>query len=87
MQIVIGNGLEKPDSHFIELWNYLERNTPDTNRIIVLNRTKKIIPEWNKYNNNTIFCIGIGEVIDEETAQASKNDIMAVVNHITSKYE
>ena len=87
MQIVVGNGLEKPDSHFIELWNYLERNTPDTNRIIVLNRTKKIIPEWNKYNNNTIFSIGMGEVIDEETAQASKNDIMAVVDYITSKYE
>ena len=45
MQIVVGNGLEKPDSHFIELWNYLERNTPDTNRIIVLNRTKEIVPE------------------------------------------
>ena len=87
MQIVVGNGLEKPDSHFIELWNYLEKNTPDTNRIIVLNRTKEIIPEWNKYNNNAIFCIGIGEVIDEETAQASKSDIMAVVDYITNKYE
>ena len=39
------------------------------------------------YNSNTIFCIGMGEVIDEETAQASKNDIMAVVGYITSKYE
>ena len=29
----------------------------------------------------------MGEVIDEETAQASKNDIMAVVDYITNKYE
>tara|TARA_S200000501_G_scaffold40970_1_gene33367 strand:- start:826 stop:1302 length:477 start_codon:yes stop_codon:yes gene_type:complete len=87
MQIVVGNGLEKPDSHFIDLWKYLERNTPDTNRIIVLNRTKEAIPEWNMYDNNTIFCIGMGEVIDEETAQASKNDIMTVVDYITNKYE
>ena len=39
------------------------------------------------YDNNTIFCIGMGEVIDEETAQASKNDIMAVVDYITNIYE
>ena len=87
MQIVVGNGLEKPDSHFIDLWKYLERNTPDTNRIIILNRTKEAIPEWNMYDNNTIFCIGMGEVIDEETAQASKNDIMTVVDYVTNKYE
>ena len=39
------------------------------------------------YNNNTTFCIGMGEVIDEETAQASKNDIMAVVDYITNIHE
>ncbi len=42
MQIVVGNGLKKPDNHFIELWNYLEENTPNTKRIIILNRTEKI---------------------------------------------
>tara|TARA_B100000965_G_scaffold116202_1_gene95956 strand:- start:177 stop:641 length:465 start_codon:yes stop_codon:yes gene_type:complete len=87
MQIVIANGLDKPDSHFTELWDYLKINTPDINKIIVLNRTKEISQEWKNYSNTTIFCIGMGEVIDEETAQASKSDIMAVVDYISNKYE
>ena len=37
IQIVVGNGLKKPDKHFIELWNYLEENTPNTKKIIILN--------------------------------------------------
>ena len=42
LQIVIGNGLNEPDEHFVELWNYLKENTPDTKRIIILNRVNKI---------------------------------------------
>ena len=42
VQIVVGNGLDEPDDHFIELWNYLTQNTPDTDRIIVLNRVREL---------------------------------------------
>ena len=87
VQIVVGNGLKKPDNHFIELWSYLEENTPNTKRIIILNRIEKLNEEWKVYSDNKIFCIGIGEIIDEETALASKNDIMAVVDYINSNYE
>ena len=37
LQIVIANGLNKPDNHFIELWNYLKQNTPNIDKIIILN--------------------------------------------------
>ena len=87
MQIVVGNGLKKPDNHFIELWNYLEENTPNTKRIVILNRTEKINENWNQYTDEKIFCIGIGEIIDEETALASKKDIMAVIDYLNSNYE
>ena len=87
LQIVVGNGLEEPDRHFIELWNYLEENTPNTKRIVILNRIKKITEKWNNYSNNKIFCVGMGETIDEETALASKNDIMAVVTYLNSIHE
>ena len=87
VQIVVGNGLKKPDNHFIELWNYLKENTPNTERIIILNRIEKLNEEWKLYSNNKIFCVGIGEIIDEETALASKNDIMAVVDYLNSNYE
>jgi len=87
VQIVVGNGLKKPDNHFIELWSYLEENTPNTKRIIILNRIEKLNEEWKMYSDNKIFCVGIGEIIDEETALASKNDIMAVVDYINSNYE
>ena len=87
VQIVVGNGLKKPDNHFIELWTYLEENTPNTKKIIILNRIEKLNEEWKMYSDNKIFCIGIGEIIDEETALASKNDIMAVVDYLNSNYE
>ena len=87
MQIVVGNGLEKPDNNFIELWKYLEENTPNTKRIIILNRTEKINENWNQYTDEKIFCVGIGEIIDEETALASKKDIMAVIDYLNSNYE
>ena len=87
VQVVVGNGLEEPDKHFNELWNYLEENTPNTKRIIILNRTKTVTGKWKSYTNYEIFCIGLGETIDEETALASKNDIMAVVDYLNSNYE
>ena len=87
IQIVVGNGLEKPDKHFIELWNYLEENTPNTKRIIILNRIEKINGKWNSYTYEKIFGGGIGGVVDEETALASNNDIMAVVDYLNSNYE
>ena len=70
-----------------ELWDYLESNTPNTKKIIVLNRTKKISEQWSTYNDSEIFCIGIGKIINEETALASKNDIRAVLDYINSNYE
>ena len=86
LQIVIGNGLNKPDEHFIELWNYLNENTPDTERIIILNRVNEIGKEWNDYIQETIMCVGIGETIDEDTAIASENDILTVINHLKDRY-
>ena len=87
VQVVVGNGLEEHDKHFNELWNYLEENTPNTKRIIILNRTKTVTGKWKSYTNFEIFCVGLGETIDEETALASKNDIMAVVDYLNSNYE
>ena len=86
VQVVVANGLEKPDNHFIELWNYLKENTPDTERIIILNRVTKIKDEWNDYAQETIQCIDVGETIDEETAMASESDILAVINHLKENY-
>ena len=86
LQIVIGNGLNEPDEHFIGLWNYLKENTPDTERIIILNRVNKVTKEWNDYAQENVMCIGIGETIDEETAIVSENDILAVLNHIKERY-
>ena len=86
-QLVIVNGLKDPDKHFIELWNYLEKNTPNTKKVIILNRIKEINKKWKEYSKNTLFCMGIGEIIDEETALASKNDIMTVVDYLSSNYE
>ena len=87
IQLVVVNGLKYPDESFIELWNYLESNTPNTKKVIILNRIKEINEKWGKYSKNTLFCVGIGKVIDEETALASKNDIMAVVDYLSSNYE
>jgi len=84
-QIIIGNGLDKPDEHFLELWEYLKDNTPNTNRIIVLNRTKEMGKGWEKYKNETIFCVGMGKTIDEETAIASEKDISKVLEYLNNK--
>ena len=82
MQIIVGNGLKEPDEHFLELWEYLQDNTPNTKRLIVLNRTKIIEKGWEKYGNETLLCVGIGETIDEETAIASESDILAVLKYL-----
>ena len=87
IQVVVANGKEKPDTNFIELWDYLEKNTPNTKKIIILNRTKKVSEQWSTYSDNEIFCIGIGKIINEETALASKNDIRAVLDYLNSNYE
>ena len=86
LQIVIANGLNKPDKHFIELWNYLKQNTPNIDKIIILNRVTEIKGNWANYSDEKILCVGIGETIDEETAIASENDILAVVNYIKERY-
>ena len=86
LQIIVGNGLNEPDGHFIELWNYLKEKTPETKRIIILNRVNETRKEWDAYAQETIFCIGMGETIDEETAIASENDILTVVTHIKDRY-
>ena len=86
LQIVVGNGLNEPDEHFIELWNYLVQNTPDADRIIVLNRVNEIGEKWVNYSEEKILCIGIGETIDEETAIASENDILTVINYLKERY-
>ena len=86
LQIVVGNGLNGPDEHFIELWNYLMQYTPDTDRIIVLNRVNEIGEKWVNYYEEKILCIGIGETIDEETAIASENDILTVINYLKERY-
>lgn len=82
VQLVVGNGIEKPDENFIELWNYLVHNTPDIQRIIILNRTNKITNEWKTYATEKIMCVGIGETIDEETAIASKKDISTIMDYL-----
>jgi len=81
-QIVVANGLNNPDENFVELWNYLIKNTPNTNRIIVLNRIKEIRKGWKNYSNEKIMCVGIGKTIDEETAVASKKDIAKIINYL-----
>jgi hypothetical protein len=86
VQIVVGNGLDEPDNHFVELWDYLTQNTPDTDRIIVLNRVNEIGEKWANYSDEKILCVGMGETIDEETAVASENDILAVITHLKEKY-
>ena len=82
IQIVVGDGLEKPDENFIELWDYLVDNTPSTMRIIVLNRTNKISNEWANYSKEKMMCVGFGEVIDEETALASEEDIASIIEYL-----
>ena len=82
IQIIVGNGLKEPDEHFLELWEYLQDNTPNTKRLIVLNRTKIIEQGWEKYANETLLCVGMGETIDEETAIASESDILAVLKYL-----
>ena len=82
MQIIVGNGLKEPDEHFLELWEYLQDNTPNTKRLIVLNRTKIIEKGWEKYGKETLLCVGMGETIDEETAIASESDILAVLKYL-----
>ena len=82
IQIIVGNGLKEPDEHFLELWEYLQDNTPNTKRLILLNRTKIIEKGWEKYGNETLLCVGMGETIDEETAIASESDILAVIKYL-----
>ena len=82
IQIIVGNGLKEPDDHFLELWEYLQDNTPNTKRLIVLNRTKIIEKGWGKYDNEALLCVGMGETIDEETAIASESDILAVLKYL-----
>jgi len=87
IQLIIGNGIKEPDENFIELWNYLVKNTPDIKRLIVLNRTNKITKEWETYSSEKIFCIGMGKTIDEETAIASENDILTIIDYLEEYYE
>ena len=63
IQIVVVNGLDEPDNHFIELWNYLENNTPTTKKIIILNRVTDIKEKWKSYSDEKISCVGIGEIM------------------------
>jgi hypothetical protein len=86
VQIIIGNGLNEPDENFVELWDYLTHNTPEKNRIILLNRTGKIKDEWKNYSKETIMCIGMGEIINEEIAIASNKDIMAIIDYLKDTY-
>ena len=86
VQIIIGNGLNKPDENFVELWDYLTHNTPEKNRIILLNRTGKIKDEWKNYSKETIMCIGMGEIINEEIAIAANKDIMAIIDYLKDTY-
>jgi len=87
IQLVIGNGIREPDENFIELWNYLVKNTPDIQRLIILNRTDKITKEWENYSSEKIFCVGMGKTIDEETAIASENDILTIIDYLEEYYE
>tara|TARA_B110001454_G_C12634949_1_gene398664 strand:- start:385 stop:855 length:471 start_codon:yes stop_codon:yes gene_type:complete len=84
IQIVVVNGLDEPDNHFIELWDYLENNSPTTKKIIILNRVTAIKKKWKSYSDEKIFCVGIGEIINEETAMASKNDISRVLEYLNN---
>ena len=86
VQIIVGNGLNGPDESFVKLWSYLTHNTPDKNRMIILNRTDKIKEEWRNYSNEKIMCVGIGEKIDEETAIATNKDIMTIIDYLKEKY-
>ena len=86
VQIIVGNGLNGPDGNFIELWSYLTHNTPDKSRMIILNRTNKIKEAWRNYSEEKILCVGIGETINEETAVASENDILAIITHLKEIY-
>ena len=85
MQMVVGDGRNKPDENFVELWNYLTENTPDTDRVIILNRTNKIGNGWSDYSNERIMCVGLGETIDEETAIASQTDILAITKYLSDE--
>lgn len=87
MQLIVGNGIEEPDENFIELWDYLVKNTPDIKRIIILNRTKIITKKWKAYSAENIMCIDIGKTIDEETAMASENDISTIIDYLEESYE
>jgi hypothetical protein len=69
------------------LWDYLIQNTPNTDRIIVLNRVNRIGEKWVNYSDEKILCVGMGETINEETAVASENDILAAITHLKEKYE
>jgi hypothetical protein len=86
VQIIVGNGLNGPDGNFVELWSYLTHNTPDKSRMIILNRTNKIKEAWRNYSEEKILCVGIGETINEETAVASENDILAIITHLKEIY-
>jgi len=84
--VVVGNGIKPPDRNFVELWDYLTENTPDKNRIIILNRTTEISDMWKDYSEEKILCVGIGETINEETAIASSSDIETIVKHLKENY-
>tara|TARA_B100000586_G_C19986709_1_gene374457 strand:+ start:198 stop:674 length:477 start_codon:yes stop_codon:yes gene_type:complete len=86
VQIIVGNGLNGPDENFAELWNYLTHNTPDKSRMIILNRVDEIKGDWRNYSNEKIMCVGMGNIIDEETAIAANKDIMAIMNYLKDKY-
>ncbi|MBE27991.1 MAG: hypothetical protein CMB06_02635 [Euryarchaeota archaeon] len=86
LQIVVGNGKEKPDKNFIELWDYLVQNCPNAKRIIILNRVNKISKEWNRYSKENILCIDGGKIINEEIAIASEKDILAILNYIEEEH-
>ena len=85
MQVVVGNGQKKPDESFIELWNYLTENTPDTDRMIILNRTNKIGNGWSDYSNEKIMCVGLGETIDEDTAIVSEKYVLPITKYLKEK--
>jgi len=53
--------------------------------MIILNRTNTISNDWSDYSNERIRCIGLGKTIDEETAIASKADILTITNYLRDK--
>ena len=85
MQVVVGNGQKKPDESFIELWNYLTENTPDTDRMIILNRTNGISNDWSDYSNERIMRVGLGETIDEDTAIVSEKYVLPITKYLKGK--